>query len=134
MRSRTRAARVSSRAAAEAGSPWTTPRSEISGKLARNAGDDLVGQVVRRGSDAARRDDDLGQLERLLPGPGEPLGIVADREHGDDVHAEGEELIGDPAGIGVDDAARGELVAGRENGRALDHARVRRTSRVRSPA
>ena len=95
---------------------------------------DLVGEVVRRGPDPAGRDDDLGLLERVLPRPHEAVGIVADGEHGDEVQAEREELIGDPARIAVDDAARRQLVAGRENGDALDHATIRRHRRVTSPA
>ena len=100
---------------------------------AEHACDRLVGQVVGGRPDAARRDDDVGQLERPLPCPGEAVGVVADGEHRDDVEPEAEELVGDPAGVGVGDPPGGELVARRQDGDALDHTTARRT-RVTSPA
>src|SRR5262249_14779943 len=86
-----------------------------------------------RGPDAAGREHDVGLGHRLTPGPLDPLGIVADGQHGDDVDAEFEELVGDPLRVRVGDAPRRELVAGREDGGTFDH-RTSRTTRVRSPA
>ena len=54
---------------------------------AEHACDRLVGQVVGGRPDAARRDDDVGQLERPLPCPGEAVGVVADGDHCDEVEA-----------------------------------------------
>ena len=100
---------------------------------AEDARQHLAGEIVRRRADAPRRDDDVGELKGMLPGPGEAVGVVTHREHGGHVDAEGEEPIGDPARVRVDDAAGGELVAGRQDRRALDHVSTRR-NRVRSPA
>src|SRR5262249_3317186 len=81
-----------------------------------------------RGRAAAAR-----RRERRAPRRGEPLRPVADRGHAHDVDADLEELAGDPARVRVDDAARGELVAGRDDGGALDHATAR-TRRAATPA
>jgi len=59
--------------------------------------------------------------------------MVADGQHPGQLDADLEQLVGDPARIGVDDAAGGELVAGREDGRAERH-RSHRRRRVRRPA
>src|SRR5262245_2524469 len=100
---------------------------------AEDAGDGLAGEVVGSGPDAAGRDHDVRLRDRLAPRPREPLGPVAHREHADDIDADLEQLVGDPARVGVDDAPGGELVAGRQEGGALDHATAR-TTRAAIPA
>jgi len=77
--------------------------------------------------------DDVAQLERVAPRPLESLRVVADGEHRDEVDADLEQLVGDPAGIGVDDASGGELVPGREDDGFRDHSHLS-TSRAPRPA
>src|SRR5581483_7875622 len=84
--------------------------------------------------DAARRDHDVGDRERLLDRPPQALRPVPHRKYGRDLEADLEELVGDPARVGVDDAAGRQLVAGREDGDPRGHGRKRRRSRAAMPA
>jgi outer membrane protein assembly factor BamB len=88
---------------------------------AEHARHGLAGEVVGSRTDAARRDDHVRLLERLVPRPLKPVGIVPDRDDAGDVDADLEELVCDPARVRVDDPTRRELVAGGQDGRALDH-------------
>ena len=77
----------------------------------KNLGQDVFGQVVTGGAQAAGGDDDIGpapgQLHRL-PGP---LGVVPHHGVPVDVQAQGAEPLGEDLGVQVDDVAQQQLSA-----------------------
>ena len=71
--------------------------------------------------------------ERLAWAWRQAIAMVADGEHRDQVDADLEQLVGDPARVRVDDPSGGELVPRGEHRRAKRHTSSR-TRRATAPA
>ena len=97
----------------------------------KNLGQDVFGQVVTGGAQAAGGDDDIGpapgQLHRL-PGP---LGVVPHHGVPKHVQTQGGQPLGEHLSVGVGDAAQQQLGAHRQD---LDLMRHKKTTFQRDAA
>jgi hypothetical protein len=87
----------------------------------RDARDSFGGQVVGRRPDAAGRNHDVTFLDRRAPRPFQTIGNVADRDHRNQIDSDFRELIGKVIGVGIDDLAGGDFIAGGKNHSVLNH-------------
>ena len=88
---------------------------------ARDARNSLGGQVVGGRPDAAGRNHDVTLLDRRAPRPFQTIGNVADRNHRNQIDSNFRELVGKVVGVGIDDLAGGDFVAGGKNHSVLNH-------------
>ncbi len=94
----------------------------------RDARDRFGGQVIGGRPDAAGRNHDVALFDRRAPRPFQTIGNVADRQHRDQVDANFRELVGKVVGVGIDDLAGSDFVAGGKNHSVLNHRELLRSS------
>ena len=78
---------------------------------ARDFSDDLAGEVVLGGTDAARGDDGVGALHGAAKDFAHAAGVVADDGLVEEVDAEGGQLLGHPSRVGINDLAEKDFGA-----------------------
>ena len=78
--------------------------------------EDLLGDVIVGGSEAARDQDDIVVAHALGEGGKDLVGAVTDREHPAHRDADAVEVLGDRGGVGVHHLADEELIADGDDG------------------
>ena len=78
-------------------------------------GEGVAGEVAVGGAEAAGEDDEGGRAGGAADHGDESWKIVGSGGEFDGHDAEGDELLGDPAGVGVEELAGEEFVAGGED-------------------